>query len=132
MSSQPQACAGNIGTTITVQDLFYNVKSRLKALHSKSREHSYVLDVVSRYAIHNAGIAISLKKVGTNQVEINTQPNASIIDNIRMIFGNVVAKELLELNGSEENFSFSCYFTNPNFSSKKFNFLLFINSTSFF
>lgn len=49
---------------IQVEDLFYNTPTRRKALKSSSDEYSRILDVVSKYAIHNAGIAMSCKKVG--------------------------------------------------------------------
>ncbi|ELU13965.1 hypothetical protein CAPTEDRAFT_199117, partial [Capitella teleta] len=40
-------CAGNVGTQILVEDLFYNVATRRKALRSPGEEHSKVVDVVS-------------------------------------------------------------------------------------
>ena len=58
MSSQtapPVPCAANQGTQITVTDLFYNVQTRRKALRSPAEEFNRVADVVSKYAIHNAG-----------------------------------------------------------------------------
>ena len=53
---------GNKGTTIAVEDLFYNVSTRRNVLSSPSEEFHKIYDVVSRYAIHNAGVAFSLKK----------------------------------------------------------------------
>ena len=41
----PKPCAGNQGTQITVEDLFYNVATRRKALRSQSEEHSKVAEV---------------------------------------------------------------------------------------
>ena len=55
-------CQGNKGTTIAVEDLFYNVSTRRNVLSSPSEEFHKIYDVVSRYAIHNAGVAFSLKK----------------------------------------------------------------------
>ncbi len=38
-----------------------------------------------RYAIHNAGVGFTLKKVGETGVEVKTQPQNTILDNIRFI-----------------------------------------------
>lgn len=70
--------AGVKGTTITVffkcvnyahtqvEDMFYNVPSRKKALQKPHEEYVRIVDMVSKYAIHNAGIAINLKRVCTS------------------------------------------------------------------
>lgn len=46
LEGPPKACAGNQGTTITVEDLFYNVSTRRKALKSPADEHVRITDVV--------------------------------------------------------------------------------------
>jgi len=44
--------------------LFYNTPTRLKAFRNVNEEYNRILDIVSRYAIHSAGIGFSCKKVG--------------------------------------------------------------------
>jgi DNA mismatch repair protein MLH1 len=63
--AQPEArpCAANDGTTITIEDLFFNVPQRKHALRSSSEEYARIYEVVSRYAIHNSGVSMVLKKV---------------------------------------------------------------------
>ena len=46
------------------EDLFYNTPTRLAALRSSSDEYARILDVVTRYAVHNPGISFTCKKVG--------------------------------------------------------------------
>ncbi|XP_030850458.1 DNA mismatch repair protein Mlh1 [Strongylocentrotus purpuratus] len=122
-------CAGNRGTQITVEDLFYNVATRRKALKSASEEHNKISEVVSRYAIHNAGVAFTLKKSGESTADVRTSQNASTVDNIRSVFGPTVARELLEINheNSGLGFKLSGQVSNANYSVKRLIFLLFIN-----
>jgi DNA mismatch repair protein MLH1 len=44
-TAQPRACARTVGTTISVQDLFFNSPARRKAMRSPSEEYARVLDV---------------------------------------------------------------------------------------
>lgn len=48
--------AGNQGTVITVEDLFYNMTVRRKALRSSAEEYQKIADVVSKYAVHNSHV----------------------------------------------------------------------------
>lgn len=41
-----KACAGNNGTQITVEDLFYNVLARKKALRSPTEEYAHIMEVI--------------------------------------------------------------------------------------
>uniref|UniRef100_A0A1B6DT03 DNA mismatch repair protein MLH1 n=1 Tax=Clastoptera arizonana TaxID=38151 RepID=A0A1B6DT03_9HEMI len=130
LKSIPKACAGNQGTTITVEDLFYNVPTRRKALKSPGEEHGRITDVVSKYAIHNPNVAFTLKKHGENVADIRTNSNSTHIENIRTIFGSKIARELLEINSKDTflQFEIKGYITNANFSTKKSTLLLFINN----
>lgn len=46
-----------------IENLFYNVPTRLSALRSPSEEYSKILDVMTKYAVHNPKIAFVCKKV---------------------------------------------------------------------
>ncbi|PSN44864.1 DNA mismatch repair protein Mlh1 [Blattella germanica] len=91
LKGTPKPCAGNQGTQITVEDLFYNVATRRKALKSPTEEHNRIAEVVGRYAIHNAKVGFSLKKQGESLADIRTPPNSTVLDNIKVIFGASVA-----------------------------------------
>lgn len=127
---EPKACAGNTGTQICVEDLFYNVSVRRKALKNANEEHAKVVDVISKYAIHNQGIGFTLKKHGDTLADVRTMPKSSKIDNIKTIYGPTVAKELLDVDLDDTKLAFKMtgYISNANYSVKKFTFLLFINN----
>ncbi|XP_032038725.1 DNA mismatch repair protein Mlh1 [Aythya fuligula] len=129
IKAPPKPCAGNQGTQIMVEDLFYNVNTRRKALKNPSEEYAKILEVVGRYAIHNSGISFSVKKQGDTVSDVRTLTNASTVDNIRSIFGNAVSRELIEVGCEDANLAFKMkgYITNANYSVKKSVFLLFIN-----
>lgn len=59
-----KSCAGNQGTAIVIENLFYNVATRRKALSNPNEEFNRITDVVTKYAIHNADVGFVLKKHG--------------------------------------------------------------------
>ncbi|XP_046973198.1 DNA mismatch repair protein Mlh1 [Vanessa cardui] len=121
-------CAGNNGTQITVEDLFYNVIARKKALRSPNEEYTHIMEVVGGYAIHNSHVGFHLKKFGEN-TDIKTPIKSSVVENVRIIHGNSIARELLEIQLTDPTLKLSLngYVTNVNYSHKKGTMLLFIN-----
>ncbi|KAF8933840.1 DNA mismatch repair protein [Haplosporangium gracile] len=131
-AAEPKACAGNNGTQISAEDLFYNVPTRRKALKNATEEYNRILDVVNRYAIHNEGVSFTCRKVGSNTPDVHTTTSATVVDNIRHIYGSSVANELLSLEKSYPVYPLKAkgWISNANYSVKKFVMLLFINHRS--
>lgn len=129
LKDDPKPIAGNQGTSIVIEKLFYNLPSRLKSFKTPGQEEKHLLDVVSKYAVHNYTIGFSLKFSDPKNV-LKTQPMTTAIDTIRTVYGPEIAKELLELNLEDTTYKFKCtgFVTKPNFSSKKMIMLLFINN----
>ncbi|CAH1790125.1 unnamed protein product [Owenia fusiformis] len=130
LKAPAKPCAGNVGTQITVEDLFYNVTTRRKALKSPSEEHAKIYEVVSRYAVHNSDVGFTLKKHGESVADVRTQPKSTTVNNIRTIYGPTVARELLELTHDDAKLMFKVrgHITNANYSCKRGTMLLFINN----
>ncbi|CCH42624.1 DNA mismatch repair protein [Wickerhamomyces ciferrii] len=122
-TKDPKPVAGRKGTQITVEDLFYNVPSRLRALKSSSDEFGKILDVIGRYAVHTDGVGFACKRFGDAHYSLTTRPNVSIKERIRTVFGSPIANELIpiEMDPIEEYgvLKVAGQFTNPNFNNKK-------------
>jgi len=133
LQTKPQPCAGNVGTQIIIEDMFYNIPTRRKAFKSDSEEQQKIATVVTKYAIHNSGIGFSLRKAEAGQVGsvlMQTQSGATVSENISSIYGSNIGKELLEISHEDKQLKLkiSGSITNANCSTKKLNFLLFINN----
>lgn len=72
--------------------------TRRNALKSPSDEHNRIVEVVTRFAIHNASVGFTLKKLNDNGADVRTSPNSTQVDNIRILYGNAVAKDLVNLS----------------------------------
>ncbi|XP_004345130.2 DNA mismatch repair protein MLH1 [Capsaspora owczarzaki ATCC 30864] len=129
-NARPRPCAGNKGTIITVEDLFYNISTRRKALKSPAEEHAKIVDVVGKYAIHNSGVSFTLKKHGeTTAADVRTAAGGTRIDAVRAIYGAQVARELLELDGTEPKLDLVVkgLVSNADYSMPRGTFIFFIN-----
>ncbi|KAH9896948.1 DNA mismatch repair protein MutL [Cubamyces lactineus] len=150
-TADPKPCAGNDGTTITVENLFYNTPTRLSALRGSSEEYSRILDVVTRYAIHNPHVSFTCKRTGNPSPDVSTPSSSTTLQSIRLLYGQTLAKELLHTSVSsfgkgkgraspvscdtsdedaveeENSWSADAYFTNANYQAKRMTLLLFIN-----
>ncbi|KGR08025.1 DNA mismatch repair protein MutL [Candida albicans P57072] len=120
---EPKPIAGKDGTQIIVEDLFYNIPSRLRGLKSKSDEFAKILDIVGRYAIHCDNVGFSCKKYGDPLQQVNTRPQMPIKERIRVIYGSAIANELLEIDGISNDelglVKVSGVMTNANYNNKK-------------
>ncbi|CAL7938526.1 unnamed protein product [Xylocopa violacea] len=125
-----KSCAGNQGTTILIENLFYNVATRRKALSNPSEEFNKITDVVTKYAIHNPGVGFVLKKHGEITPQVRTPYNSTKMNNVRILYGNPVFRELLEVEHKDDTFKFKMHalITNPNYTTKRMTLLLFINN----
>lgn len=97
MIGEPKPTAGKDGTVILVEDLFYNVPSRLRALRSPSDEFTKILDCVGKYSINSASVGFSCKKFGESQFALTVRADANVQERVRAVFGRNVASELIDL-----------------------------------
>lgn len=69
MTGPPRPSAGNQGTQIAVEDLFYNVATRRRALKSPGEEHAKIAEVRTDRSDWSIS-QLSLSMYGTNQMFI--------------------------------------------------------------
>ena len=125
----PKACAGNQGTIIQADNLFFNLKQRREALHA-TEEMKKIINVVQRYALHYSGRALLLKKLGSNSPEIFTQKGASIESNIVALYGAELGPQnLLSVTHHDQalGLDVEAHFSSINYGGKRPIFVLFIN-----
>ena len=102
------------GTTIIVKDLFYNTPARKKHLRTNNSESLKISEIITKYALVNPLIYFRLSIDGKQT--INSPNTASSINNIVDIYGNDIAKELLEVNYKDENYNIKGFISKPSFS----------------
>ncbi|MDZ7746658.1 MAG: DNA mismatch repair endonuclease MutL [Halobacteriales archaeon] len=88
------------GTTVVVEDLFYNVPARRKYLKSESTEFSHVNSVVSGYALANADIAVSLTH--GDRETFATEGRGDRRSAIMAVYGRDVAANMVPVDGTDE------------------------------
>lgn len=88
--------ARSVGTTITVQNLFYNTPVRYKFLKKDFTEAGYIEDAVTRIALVNKNVAIKL--ISNGKTIIQTNGNGDLKTLIYSIYGKDVASEIIEIN----------------------------------
>ncbi len=81
------------GTTISVENLFFNVPARLKFLKAESTEAGHIYRVVSYYALANPQVRFSLQ---TNQrMAFQTTGSGKLLDALMAVFGLDTVREML-------------------------------------
>ncbi|HEY5563340.1 MAG TPA: DNA mismatch repair endonuclease MutL [Clostridiaceae bacterium] len=104
----------NIGTTIEVFDLFYNVPARRKFLKSTQREAGLISEIVSKIAIANSKIAFKL--FNNSKRVINTFSSPDTLNVIRDLFNKETCDDLIEIESHGDTMSVYGYIGNENLS----------------
>ena len=97
------------GTTITVTNLFYNTPARLKYLKSEQTELSNCASFIEKLALANPSISFTLTNEGKEIVK--TTGSNNLLKTINEIYGLDVAKNMLEIKASNDDFDiygFAC------------------------
>lgn len=103
--------ACNEGTTVIVSDIFYNTPARRKHLKTQRAELAKITDLVTRFALIHNEIAFQL--VHNNTEILNAPKSKKSLENIAYIYGNSIAKEMLNVEYSENEITISGFISKP-------------------
>ena len=88
------------GTTVEVEDLFYNVPARRKYLKQESTEFDHSNRIVTNYALANPDVAVTLEHDGRETFATNGTGN--LRETVLSVYGREVAESMIELDADAE------------------------------
>ncbi|WP_323191691.1 DNA mismatch repair endonuclease MutL [Halostella sp. PRR32] len=89
------------GTTVEVTDLFYNTPARKKYLKTEATEFAHVNRVVTRYALANPDVAVSLSHDGRET--FSTTGRGDLRAALLSVYGREVAESMISVDASAED-----------------------------
>ena len=114
------------GTTITIENLFYNTPVRYKFLKKDFTESGYIEDAITRIALVNPNIAF--KYVNSGKTIIQTSGNGEIKDVVYGIYGKDIAENIIKVDYYFEDMAVKGVIGKPSIArSNRANQLFFVN-----
>ena len=124
LEKEETAC--QVGTSITVRNLFFNTPVRYKFLKKDYTEAGYIEDAITRIALVNPNIAIKL--INTGKTVIQTNGNGDMKSVIYSIYGKDVANAILDVDYKYEDIHVTGVIGKPEIArSNRSNQLFFVN-----
>ena len=114
------------GTSITIENLFYNTPVRYKFLKKDFTESGYIEDVITRIALVNPNIAI--KYINSGKTVIQTSGNGNLKDVVYGIYGKDIAENLINVDYAFEDMKVKGVIGKPSIArSNRANQMFFVN-----
>lgn len=89
------------GTSIIVEELFFNTPVRYKFLKQDATEFRYIKELIQKIAIAN--LNISFKLINDGKTVFNSNGSGNIKDIVYVLYGKDCKDNLIDLNYEEEN-----------------------------
>lgn len=99
------------GTIITVSDLFYNTPVRLKYLRNLYIELANIIEYLDKMALSYPDIKFTL--INNDKVLLETDGSGDLLKVIYQIYGADVAKKMVEVECSNDDYTISGYISYP-------------------
>ena len=96
-----EECGMNTGTSITVENLFFNTPVRYKFLKNDAAEFKVIKDWIQKTAL--AEPQISFRLINNNKEVFYTSGNGKIKDIIYILYGKQIKENIVKVDYTEEN-----------------------------
>lgn len=106
-----ETMGADVGTTITVKDLFYNVPARRKFLRTVNTEGRYISDILSKIALSRPDVHLVLTR--DDKEVINTPGSGDLVDTIESLYGKEVTRELLTVDYAQDGITLKGFISRP-------------------
>lgn len=101
-----------VGSTVLVEDLFFNTPARLKFLKSTPTEANKIHDFIVKLALSRPQIAFRF--INGNRTALATPGNGNLLDTLSAIYGTELTDSLLTLKRDDDSLKLAGYVTKPN------------------
>lgn len=101
-----------VGTTVLVEELFFNTPARLKFLKATPTEANKIHDFIVKLALSRP--AIAFRFINGNRVALSTPGNGNLLDTLSAIYGTELTDSLLMLNADVDDLKLRGCVTKPN------------------
>ncbi len=89
------------GTTMIVENLFFNTPVRYKFLKNDATEYKYIKDILQKIALSN--INISFRFINDNKTVFFTSGNGKLEDVAYILFGKSIKENIVNVNYEDSN-----------------------------
>ena len=100
-----------VGTTITVSDLFYNTPVRLKYLKNLYTELAYIVEYINKMALSYPNIKFTL--INNDKVLLKTDGSGDLLKVIYEIYGVDITKKMIPIDGENDDYYIHGYISYP-------------------
>ena len=100
-----------LGTMLEVKNLFFNTPARRKFLKSNTTELTHIINVFSNYALVYTNCGFKLSHNNECITEVFTKD--TLLDRIRVLYGNETADNVILLEFEKEDIKVSGYISKP-------------------
>jgi DNA mismatch repair protein MutL len=107
----PAPAARGTGTTIDIQDLFFNTPARRKFLKTEATEYAHCAETVRRLALANPQVAFTLTHNGRVQLRLNAEPAHA---RVRQVLGEAFEQNTIAVDAAAGVLRVSGWVIRPN------------------